>query len=156
MENQEKLEKLEKAYEQLGKEIELLKQPQFEYPIFCKSKKSSLVVKFDGLQSGEVVVQVQNNLYPIGHTSNDWAKHTDTGIWEVLPINKETGLYHKQPVWCFDNDDTHARHLKFYDAINNSTFSWCGTLNGANYKNIEPFIGEIPEWMLTAIQTLEA
>ena len=49
------LKELEQKYLELGKEIEALKKQntekeKFKYPIYCKLKDSSLVVKFTGLQ----------------------------------------------------------------------------------------------------------
>ena len=48
------LKELEQKYLELGKEIEALKKQNTEkeksiYPIYCKLKDSSLVVKFKGL-----------------------------------------------------------------------------------------------------------
>ena len=59
------LKELEQKYLELGKEIEVLKkqsteEKEFEYPIYCKLKDSSLVVKFKGLKNGKTVV---NNTY---------------------------------------------------------------------------------------------
>ena len=50
------LKELEQKYLELGKEIEALKKQniekeEFTYPIYCKLKDSSLVVKFKGFIS---------------------------------------------------------------------------------------------------------
>ena len=63
------LKELEQKYLELGKEIEALKKQniekeEFNYPIYCKLKDSSSVVKFTKLQSGEVVVNSKQ--YNIG------------------------------------------------------------------------------------------
>ena len=63
------LKELEQKYLELGKEIEALKKQNTEeeeiaYPIYCKLKYSSLVVKFTALQTGEVVVN--NGHYNVG------------------------------------------------------------------------------------------
>ena len=77
------LKELEQKYLELGKEIEALKKQsekeEFTYPIYCKLKDSSLVIKFTGLQTGEVVV----NNYPhnVGYNRYDWINHIDKNEW---------------------------------------------------------------------------
>ena len=88
------LKELEQKYLELGKEIEALKKQDTEkeesnYPIFCKSIQSPLVVKFTGLESGEVVV---SSFYKIGHKSINWIKHTDTNEWQQLDVCEKTGF----------------------------------------------------------------
>ena len=152
------LKELEQKYLELGKEIEALKKQvtdkeEIKYPIYCKSKESSLVVKFTGLQSGEVVVKSKH--YNIGETSNEWRAHTDTNIWQQLDVCEKTGFFDGQLIWCWDNDETHSRHLRFYDIINKCAFYDDGNRNGYSYKNYEPFERNYPEWALEAFQTLE-
>ena len=152
------LKELEQKYLELGKEIEILKKQNTEkeeikYPIYCKLKKLLLVVKFTDLRTGEVVV---NNKYEnIGNKHNDWRRHTDTDVWQQLDVCPETGFFDGQLVWCWDNEDTHFRVLKFYDAKNKCTYQFDGTKNGGNYENYEPFEGDYPSWALKAFQTLE-
>ena len=152
------IKELEQKYLELGKEIEALKKQNTEkeeitYPIYCKLKDSSLVIKFTGLQTGEVVV----NDYPhnVRKNRNDWIKHTDTNQWQQLDICKKTGFFDGQLVWCWDNDDTHTRILKFYDAKRKCTYQFDGTEDGHDYDNYEPFEGNYPDWALEAFQTLE-
>ena len=152
------LKELEQKYLELGKEIEALKKQnsekeEFKYPIFCKHKNSSLVVKFTGFESGEVAV----NTYPrnVGDNSTNWTKHIDTNCWQQLNVCEKTGFFDGQLVWCWDNDDTHTRILKFYDAKRKCPYQFDGTINGHNYENYEPFEGNYPEWALKAFQTLE-
>ena len=152
------LKELEQKYLELGKEIEALKnqvteKKEINYPIYCKLKDSSLVVKFTELQSGEVVIN--NNYYNVGNKNTDWRSHTDTDVWQQLDVCEETGFFDGQLVWCWDNDDTHVKCLKFYDAKNECTYQFDGTEDGHNYENYEPFEGNYPDWALKAFQTLE-
>ena len=151
------LKELEQKYLELGKEIEALKKQsekeEFNYPIYCKLKESSLVIKFTGLQTGEVVV----NNYPhnVGYNRYDWIEHTDKNEWQQLDVCEKTGFFDGQLVWCWDNNDTYIRHLKFYDVKYERTYCYDGTKGGNYYNNYEPFEGNYPDWALEAFQTLE-
>ena len=151
------LKELEQKYLELGKEIEALKKQsekeESKYPIYCKFKDSSLVVKFTGLQSGEVVVHT----YPhnVGDNRNDWIKHTDTDTWQQLDVCEKTGFFDGQLVWCWDNDESHSRTLKFYDVKNKCAYYYNGSKEGNIYDNYAPFEGNYPDWALEAFQTLE-
>ena len=152
------LKELEQKYLELGKEIEALKKQNTEkeeitYPIYCKFKKSSLVVKFTGLQSGEVVVNSKH--YNIGDKSANWTRHTDTDIWQQLDVCKKTGFFDGQLVWCWQNEFTHSKHLRFYDVKYKCAYDYSGKKGGFGYDNYEPFEGNYPDWALEAFQTLE-
>lgn len=145
------LEELEKKYAELGKEIQALKENEIKYPIYCKSKTSGVIVKFDSLSHGIVVKQSED--FSFGH--NYRTEHTDTDVWEQLEVDEVTGLYDTQPVWCWDYNCSHVRHLKFYDAKNKCTFYHYGKRNGNNYNHYLPFEGNWLDWMLEAHNTLE-
>ena len=152
------LKELEQKYLELGKEIEALKKQNTEeeeiaYPIYYKLKKSSLVVKFTGLQSGEVVVNSKH--YNIGDKSTTYRSHTDIDVWQQLDVCEETGFFDGQLVWCWDNDETHSRHLRFYDVKNKCTYRYDGDRCGIRFNNYKPFEGNYPDWALEAFQTLE-
>lgn len=152
------LKELEQKYLELGKEIETLKKQSTEkeeinYPIYCKLKDSSLVVKFKGLRQGKTVVN--NTFNNVGEESFTWQNHSETITWQQLEVCKITGFFDGQLVWCWDNDETHSRHLRFYDVRNKCTFYDDGNRNGYSYKNYEPFEGNYPGWALGAFQTLE-
>ena len=136
------LKELEQKYLELGKEIEALKKQstekkEFEYPIYCKNKYTLLVVKFTGLKFGEVVVN--NGSQQVGQKCNEWIKHTDTKYWQQLDICKKTGFFDGQLVWCWDDEDTHIRQLRFYDAKNKCTYIFNVKNNGCIYDNYKPF-----------------
>ena len=153
------LKELEQKYLELGKEIEALKkqnldkEEEIKYPIFCKWKQFSLVVKFTGLQSGEVVAHTYP--YNVGDKGNDWRKHIDTTVWQQLEVCEKTGFFDGQLVWCWDNYTTHMRVLRFYDVKNKCTYKYDGNRYGSVFDNYEPFEGNYPDWALEAFQTLE-
>ena len=152
------LKELEQKYLELGKEIEALKnqvtdKKEITYPVYCKSIGSSLVVKFTGLQEGKLVVNSKHT--KIEETFKEWRICTDTNVWQQLDVCKETGFFDGQLVWCWDNDDTHVRTLRFYDVKNKCTYQFDGTEDGHDYENYEPFEGNYPDWALEAFQTLE-
>ena len=154
------LKELEQKYLELGKEIEALKKQvtekeEINYPIYCKSKCSSLVVKFTGLQSGEVIVNSKH--YNIGDKGTTWISHTDTKTWQQLDVCEKTGFFDGQLVWCWDNEHTHFKCLRFYDVKNNCTYHHNGNRYEESdcYDNYEPFEGNYPDWALEAFQTLE-
>ena len=152
------LKELEQKYLELGKEIEALKnqvteKKEITYPIYCKLKGSSLVVKFTGLTLGKLVVNSKHT--KIEETFNEWIKHTDANTWQQLDVCEKTGFFDGQLVWCWDNDETHSRHLKFYNVKNKRTYTCSGKHYGYNYNNYEPFEGNYPDWALEAFQTLE-
>ena len=152
------LKELEQKYLELGKEIEALKkqnteEEKFKYPIYCKLKDSSLVVKFTELQSGEVVIN--NKYYKVGETSSEWRSHTDSDVWQQLNVCEKTGFFDGQLVWCWEDDDTHSRVLRFYEVKRKGTYKFDGTQDGHAYDNYEPLEGNYPDWALKAFQTLE-
>ena len=152
------LKELEQKYLELGKEIEALKKQntekeEFNYPIYCKHIHSSLVIKFTGLNSGEVVINGKNRNK--GETSSAWSSHTDNNVWQQLDVCEKTGFFDGQLVWCWENENTHGRDVKFYDVKNKCTFTYKGNRGGDYYKNYEPFEGNYPDWALEAFKTLK-
>ena len=152
------LKELEQKYLELGKEIEALKKQnteieEFNYPIYCKLKYLSIIVKFTKLQFGEVVVNDKH--YNIGDKSANWTRYTDTDVWQQLEVCEITGFFDGQLVWCCSHDDTHCRYLRFYDVKNKCTFYYDGNREGTRFNIYEPFEGNYPDWALEAFQTLE-
>ena len=152
------LKELEQKYLELGKEIEALKKQnsekeEFTYPIYCRSKISNHVVKFNSLNEGVYVIQsmlAKSETKSLGLTS-----HTETEYWQQLYVCEKTGFFDGQLIWCWDDEHTHIRHLKFYDSKNGCTYSFLGKRCGFVYDNYEPFEGNYPDWALEAFQTLE-
>ena len=153
----ENLKELEQKYLELGKEIEALKKQsekeEFTYPIYCKLKDSSLVVKFKGLRQGKTVVN--NTFNNVGEKAFTWQNHSETNTWQQLDVCEKTGFFDGQLVWCWDNSNTHVRHLRFYDVKHKCTYCYDGSKDGNHYSNYEPFEGNYPDWALEAFQTLE-
>ena len=152
------LKELEQKYLELVKEIEALKKQNTEkeeikYPIYCKLKDSSLVVKFIGLGQGKAVVN--NTFNNVGNKFSTWQHHSETNVWQQLGVCEKTGFFDGQLIWCWEDDDTHVRTLRFYDVKNKCTYQFDGTEDGHNYENYEPFEGNYPDWALEAFQTLE-
>ena len=152
------LKELEQKYLELGKEIEALKKQstekkEFEYPIYCKLKDSSLVVKFKGLKNGKPVVN--NTFNNVGNKSFLWQNHTDTNVWQQLDVCEKTGFFDGQLVWCWENEFTHSKHLRFYDSKYKCAYDYSGNRGGFSYNNYEPFEGNYPDWALEAFQTLK-
>ena len=152
------LKELEQKYLELGKEIEALKKQntekeKFNYPIYCKSIDSPLVVEFTRLNEGNVVV---NSRYDsIGEYRTNWHDYNNNNVWQQLDVCEETGFFDGQLVWCWEDDDTHGRILKFYDVKNECTYCYDGSKGGSTYSKYEPFEGNYPDWALEAFQTLE-
>ena len=153
------LKELEQKYLELGKEIEALKKQntgkeEITYPIYCKSIGSSLVVEFTRLNEGKVVVN--GKYYKVGeHKKNSSNFNINNNVWQQLGVCEKTGFFDGQLVWCWDNNDTHIRYLKFYDVKNERTYCYDGSKDGNRYSIYEPFEGNYPDWALKAFQTLE-
>ena len=152
------LKELEQKYLELGKEIEALKKQNTEkkeitYPIYCRGKGTNCVVKFESLN--ECIYFKQGIYNNVGHRSKGVVAHTDNNVWQQLNVCEETGFFDGQLVWCWDNNDTHVKCLKFYDAKNECTYQCDGNRYGSVFDNYEPFEGNYPDWALKAFQTLE-
>ncbi len=84
----------------------------------------------------------------------------NTGICTIFPSREVQNLDGYQPaipdmalVECWDEHDTHARVLLFYDAKNKRSFSYDGKRNGYEYDNYH----QVPdtEWAIEKRKTLE-
>lgn len=60
----------------------------FEYPMWFKSiadtEDNGMIVRYDSLNNGIVVVEAKNGYYKKGHRSNQWKAHTHTSVWEQV------------------------------------------------------------------------
>ena len=152
------LKELEQKYLELGKEIEALKKQNTEkeksiYPIYCRGKETNCVVKFESLTEGVYVIQ--NEFRKVGENAKTFIKHTDTNNWQQLEVCEKTGFFDGQLVWCWNNIETHSRHLRFYDSKNKCPYTCDGIRRGTCFDNYEPFEGNYPNWALKAFQTLQ-
>lgn len=129
-----------------------LKNDKFDYPICKRHKIDDVVVLFDDLTKGTVLLQGKS-IREEGSHGDSWHLHTDTEVWEDYPYDKERGLYHKQMVYCWDNDDyTYGTEVRFYDAINKCTFYYDGASYGTDFDN---YSATMPDFMLEAHKTLK-
>ncbi|MBK2259596.1 hypothetical protein [Francisella philomiragia] len=118
------------------------KQEEIIYPIFAKSNVNNIVVKFDGLMSGEVVFEYGCDDFSVGYQSSKWKPHHNNYIWEILDYDAGRGLYDGQPCLVWDDDWTCTKRLEFYDAKNKVFFSECGYRCGLSYDNYKPLTTE--------------
>ena len=82
MKHNEKLESL-KEWE------DTTKNQEFTYPMWFKHKNLGYIVRFDGLNVGEVVYGFENWTLDSAKSDN-WTAHTDDRVWEqVENPNKE-------------------------------------------------------------------
>lgn len=99
-----KLSKAEGKVVKLVAEIEGLKKPEFEYPMFFESLRHSKIVKFSAIKCGEVVKEGCNSFESLGYESRDYDPHTDKSEWKQIPHDKETGFYDGEIVICWDDE----------------------------------------------------
>ena len=60
-----------------------IEDEKFAYPMWFKSKRSDLIVRFDNLQSGKIIVG--DSLYRSADTYRKcWTPHTNTEIWKQV------------------------------------------------------------------------
>ena len=61
-----------------------IEKEEFTYPMWLKSKKTNIIVRFDSFNKGEVVyVSKEESFYKTGMTLG-FIPHTDTTIWEQV------------------------------------------------------------------------
>ena len=109
-------------------------KPKQEFPIF-KENEDGEILKFTSENFYEIVLS-----YAYTYIGKKY-RNENKELLELLkdvPYDKKRNLYHKQPIWCWDNHCKCSRQLRLYDAINNSTFDTFGNENGASYNNYEP------------------
>ena len=151
-----KLNNIEITDTQLDELMAQRETNKFKYPLFKKWKYNSEIIKFTALTRGTIVVEdSDNNIHKIGYTTDTFNRHTEPE-WVDVPYNKEKDLFHTQAIECWNKSNTHHRNLRFYNAINDRTFSHDGKLNYYAYDNYKAIpLNEVPEWMNKARDTLE-
>jgi hypothetical protein len=123
------------------------------YPRYFRARDTTLVVKFDSLNIGTVVVGSEH--YNEGEFDDCWVEHSDPSNWIEIPYNEELGVAHGQLCECWDNDITYSSALRFYDAVNKCTFYPTGSMDGVKYENYRPLtFAEYPERLKHAALTL--
>jgi hypothetical protein len=126
------------------------------YPRYFKARNTTLVVRFDSLNVGTVVVGSEH--YNEGEFDDCWVGHSDPSTWVEIPYNEELGVAHGQLCECWDNDITYSSALRFYDAVNKCTFTYCGVMDNGSYKfeHYHPLtFAEYPERLKQAALTLD-
>lgn len=149
-----RLDELEKQFKEIKAQMkELEKKEEFKYPIYALST-NGIIVKFESLSSGTIFNG--NGFYKIGQKSNFFIPHNRTEHWQILPVCEERWFYHGQPVWACDDNFLCVRSLRFYDAINSTTFGNNGESGfGGSNNSYEPWEGEWLPWMLESFKKLE-
>jgi hypothetical protein len=115
---------------------------EIKYPIFAKGKDDVLVVKFTASETGEVVLSPSNSEVILNIVYGSFVSHTDKDVWQILDYNEERSLYDTQPVIVWDDDMKADKSLRFYDAVNDGTFSFSGKRNGSNWSKMKPLTKE--------------
>lgn len=82
---------------------------EFQYPMWFKAISSSLVVRFDNLNSGEVIVG--NEVHKIGEYYGSWFEHTNKYHWEEIeePITKQKVMIEK---WLIEDTSLNTKGIK--------------------------------------------
>ena len=130
------------------------------YPIFkvCnKDTNKAVVVKFTGLNSGEVVFAMPKSDYKVGFTFKCGLKHTDE-CWEDVEYNLERGLFDKQPVLCWNvvkGKVKSAKTINLYDAKNDCVFTLNGKRNGRKYTKYMKYPHPNDEFIVEMFRTLK-
>jgi len=125
-----------------------------KYPIFKRNVNSGLIVKFTGLGTGKVVWKGDQSMF-IGFKSNGFFPHTNK-TWEDVAYDEERDLFDGQPVYCWNNEDTHSRNIRFYDVLYKTVYNYKGYRRGPVFGNYEAVRQEhYTPWMLEAFETLK-
>lgn len=119
-------------------DLEFRLKPKEEYPIFkindlgeiwkFTDKDTSICMLSDDLICTTVDKNFTGSKFDIN----------DSNYWNTIPYNKERGLYHKQPIWCWLNDDKYGRSIRFYNFYKDELISPCDSNYSHGFQNIEP------------------
>lgn len=124
----------EQKIAKLKKKLAKIEETEFDYPIYKRSKRTGIVVKFTGLNTGEVVVG--DAFHALGKKTNNWALHTNLNIWQDFDPYELNKPQDKDLVWCWSVPEC-SREARFYDAKNNCSFTAYGTRPGIGWTNYE-------------------
>lgn len=138
--------------EQIIEAYKKLQEPEFEYPLFKRFKKTGEIAKFTALQTREIVWRGNEAVgycNKVGHITEISISHTDNR-WEDVPYNKERDLWDTQPVLCKDDNWSFGGDMRFYDAIYDRAFRVSdGTRTGPEYDTIKPLSATMYDEELT-------
>ena len=150
-----KLDNIEITDTQLDELLVQRKANKLKYPLFKRWKKSGEIVKFSSLKEGTIVVKGKDSGCEVEYISDTFTFHVDDR-WEDILYNKERDLFHTQAVECWDENDTHSRLARFYNAVDDCVFSCNGDLHGWHFHNCKAIpLDEVSDWMNEARGSLE-
>jgi len=136
--------------QQLGIEVE----PEFTYPLFKRWKDSEAIVKFTSMTEGTTVWR-GNTYAKVGYASDMLIRHT-SNKWEDVAYDLERDLWDGQPIESWDNEDTHRRHIGFYDVKNKSIYDYNGKRTRWTFDNHRALPSDrYDKWLIEAYKTLE-
>lgn len=137
---------------------------EIEYPCLMISKVKNRVVLMTGAGKGVSVAGADIGEYR-GSWGMSYFKPLDPDAQIILsngavnPIKEgakqDTQIRDKDLVWCWDDEYTYIRHIRFYDAENQGTFDYDGIRDGRRWEHYEKYQGEYPNWAKEAQKTLE-
>lgn len=89
-------------------------EPEPTYPIYKQFKATGLVVKFNEINSGEVILAGATN-WGIGEIFSGWVEHTNSDVWQDwTPITKSKPTIHclAYDAKRFDHEQTTAVRVR--------------------------------------------
>ena len=130
-------------------------EDKIEYPLFKRNKVNGAVIKFTGLSEGTVVWKGDDPELEANRHYHHLRAHTEEEFWEDVAYDRERNLWDGQPIYCWDNDSTHSRTIRFYDAINKRTFGYKGERKGHFYNKYIPIPPEhYDKWIVDSYNKL--
>jgi hypothetical protein len=145
-----------------------MKEPEIKYPCLMEGRVTGKIVLMTAPNRGVIVTGDELGQYWEGREMRYFKPlHPNTqiilsnGEINTNEITKECNFGYdktikdKDLVWCWDNDDTHMKYLKFYNEAGRRSYTSEGRRLGKTFHQYEKFIGEYPDWALSALKTLE-
>jgi len=123
------------------------------FPVYKRHVDIGIVVEFTSETSGRILLSRSKDR--LNKKEYNLKSCTDA-VWVDLPYNEKRGLYHGQPIICWDDSARYIRSLTFYNAKEDRTFRYTGSSKmGPKYKHYEaiPF-KDVPFWMRDLYSTL--
>lgn len=126
---------------------------QYSYPLYCSyiadnyDSKIPFIVKFDSLESGEVIsIEEDDKDWQINEYYNDWEYHTNTKVWKPLTEKEAELLEVEFPVYI-KNSITH-KIVKFNSLNEIGSFIINGVESDekTDFTYVEFVINIVPYW----------